>query len=106
VGNSGLFLSPLKDILLWMELNSNKRIIFSLNTRKILQVVAIIVVGQRIPKLIHSIPKYRLFWRRKGVFVILSKVGRSHAVVVEVDCNFLLSNLSDNIWRSLGMNIS
>ena len=24
-------------------------------------------------------------------------------MVVEIDCNFLLSNLSDNIWRSLGM---
>ena len=27
-------------------------------------------------------------------------------MVVEIDCNFLLSNLSDNIWRSLGMIIS
>jgi hypothetical protein len=70
VGNSGLFLSPLKDILLRMELNANKRLIFSLNTRKILQVVAIIVVGQRIPKLIHSIPKYIYYFGEEKMHLL------------------------------------
>jgi hypothetical protein len=84
-----------------MELNSNKWIVFSFNTRKILQVIAIIVIGKRIPELIHSIPECKFSRKRKCVSFILGNVFRSHAMIVEVDRDFLLSNLSHNIRRSL-----
>jgi len=62
--------------------------------------MSVIIVRQRVPKLIHPISK-------ENIRIILNisplpgEVSGCHTVIVKVNCYFLLSNLSDNIRRSL-----
>ena len=98
--NSWLFLSPFKYVFFWVKLGANERVVFSFNSWEILQVMSVIIVRQRVPKLIHPISKenIRRIWM---ISPLPGKVSGCHTVIVKVNCYFLLSNLSDNIRRSL-----
>ena len=67
--------------------------------------MSVIIVRQRVPKLIHPISKenIRRIWM---ISPLPGKVSGCHTVIVKVNCYFLLSNLSDNIRRSLTKNIN